>query len=149
MTLTPIPIDDRPSAFQTHFNLEFHNTALITEALRASGVIDREGNKSLAHIGDTVLQLSLQLEGRARRATREQINYATQQIAANVNLTKRGFALGIDAYIWNNPSQGNSVSPKVMATTMEAIIGAAFLDMNRDMAEVQSIIDALGLVWPE
>jgi ribonuclease-3 len=72
-----------------------------------------------------------------------------QRLSCNDNLTDRGSELDIGAYIQNNPSQGNTISPGLMATTVEAIIGAVFLDNNRDLDAVESIIALFGLGWPE
>ncbi|KAL2830324.1 ribonuclease III [Aspergillus cavernicola] len=152
MAFSRLPVPSRANAFQVQFNMTFQDEALPSETFRASGVPHRDGNdgnKSLAQIGDTVLQLYLQLEGRARRASRDHISEVTKKVAGNANLTQRGFALGIDAYIHNNPSQGSYISDKLMATTMEAILGAVFLDRGRDLAAVKPVIIALGLTWPE
>ncbi|KAE8145364.1 hypothetical protein BDV25DRAFT_164844 [Aspergillus avenaceus] len=99
-------------------------------------------------IGDSALQLFLQSEGRARHASREQINQMVSRIASNTNLAQRGFELGLDRYICKNPSQGNFVSDKLMATTVEAIAGAVFLETSWVRAALQRIVDALGLAWP-
>ncbi|KAL3483844.1 ribonuclease III domain-containing protein [Aspergillus germanicus] len=145
----PIPNQDRPRAFLMRFNLTFENEDLIVEALRAAGYLGSVGNKELALIGDTVLRLYLQVEGRARRLSRGAINDMVQRLSCNDNLTDRGSELGIGAYIQNNPSQGNAISPGLMATTVEAIIGAVFLDKNRELAAVEPVIALFGLSWPE
>ncbi|KAL3444158.1 ribonuclease III domain-containing protein [Aspergillus insuetus] len=145
----PIPNQDRPRAFLIRFNLTFENEDLIVEALRAAGYLGSAGNKELALIGDTILRLYIQTEGRARGMNRGSIEAMIQRLACNGNLTNRGFELGIDAYIQNNPSQSNTISPGLMATTVEAIIGAVFLDKNRELAAVELIIALFGLSWPE
>ncbi|KAJ0415780.1 ribonuclease III domain-containing protein [Aspergillus carlsbadensis] len=145
----PIPIHQRPQAFLTRFNLIFETENLIVEALRQAGYFGSAGNKDLAVIGDTTLRLYIQIEGRARRRSRGDINDMVQKLACNANLAARGFDLGIDGYIQNNPSQRGIISDGMMATTMEAIIGAVFLDKNRELAAVEPIIAAFGLTWPE
>ncbi|CEL09809.1 hypothetical protein ASPCAL12938 [Aspergillus calidoustus] len=144
----PIPFQDRPGAFLTRFNQTFENEDLIVEALRLAGCFGSAGNKELALIGDTILRLFLQVEGRARGMNRGSIDAMVQRQARNDNLTDRGFELGIDRYIQNNPSQG-TISRGVMATTVEAIIGAVYLDKNGELAAVGQIIAAFGLGWPE
>jgi ribonuclease-3 len=79
----------------------------------------------------------------------EQINQIVSRIASNTNLAQRGFELGLDRCICKNPSQGNFVSDKLMATTVEAIAGAVFLETSWDRAALQRIVDALGLAWPD
>lgn len=66
----PIPFQDRPGAFLTDFNQTFENEDLIVEALRLAGCFGSAGNKELALIGDTILRLYLQVEGRARGKNR-------------------------------------------------------------------------------
>lgn len=71
------------------------------------------------------------------------------QVAGKRNLAQRGFDLGIDKWIRNNPSQGSYISDKLMATTMEAIVGAYFEDQGRTFAALEKIVSVLGLGWPE
>ncbi|PYH28117.1 uncharacterized protein BO87DRAFT_322949, partial [Aspergillus neoniger CBS 115656] len=79
----------------------------------------------------------------------EQINQMVSRIASNTNLAQRGFELGLDRYICKNPSQGNFVSDKLMATTVEAIAGAVFVEISWVRVALQRIVDALGLAWPD
>ncbi|KAL4863647.1 hypothetical protein BDV12DRAFT_177274 [Aspergillus spectabilis] len=139
----------KATAFQERFSLHFTNPALLLEALRASGVTDSEGNKGLALIGDTGLQFALQVEGRERHASRERVNQVISETAGNANLARRGFALGLEQYIRNNPSQGTYFSDRLMASTMEAIVGAYFEDQARDFVALQRVVATLGLSWPE
>lgn len=70
------------------------------------------------------------------------------QRASNAYLAKQGFIHGIDKFIVKNPSQFD-IMPKVMATTMEAIIGAVYLDCNQQIQPCADVMTALGLSWPE
>lgn len=70
-------------------------------------------------------------------------------MASNANLAQLGFARGLDKYIVNNPAQGTSIGKKVMATTMEAIIGAVCVHSGNDMSLVTNVINDLGICWPE
>ncbi|KAL4989589.1 ribonuclease III domain-containing protein [Aspergillus falconensis] len=135
--------------FQNDFNLPFTNPTLLAGAFRAPGVTTREGNKSLGLLGDTALQLYLQVKGRERGMSLERISLTTSLVAGNRNLAQRGFDLGIYKYICNNPSQGTFISDKLMATTMEAIVGAYFEDQGRDFEALGRVVGALGLGWPE
>lgn len=71
-----------------------------------------------------------------------------QQRASNAYLAKQGFVLGIDKFIVKNPSQFE-IMPSVMATTMEAIVGAVYLDCNQQIQPCADVMTALGLSWPE
>ncbi|KAI9368478.1 hypothetical protein BJX61DRAFT_546490 [Aspergillus egyptiacus] len=139
---------DKSQSLQSKLNLPFSSTHHITQALCAAGVVTAEGNKPLALLGDTLLRLHLQLEGLSRGASRKQIDTVLKQVALNTNLTRRCRELGIEAYIANNPSQGSYIPDTLMATTMEAIIGAYFVDQGRDLAAVGVVVGCLGLGWP-
>lgn len=69
--------------------------------------------------------------------------------SANTYLNSRGVHHGLERFIQRNPSQGKYVSPKLMATTVEAIVGAVYLDSNHDNAAVERVMGALDLFWPE
>ncbi|KAL5336032.1 ribonuclease III domain-containing protein [Aspergillus crustosus] len=139
----------KATLFQSDFSLQFTDAALIREALCASGVRSRDGNKNLAQIGDTGLQFALQVEGRQRGAGRERINNITSQVAGNAALARRGYALGLEKYIENNPSQGRYVPEKLMAATMEAIVGAYFEDQGWDFEALKRVLAVLRLGWPK
>ncbi|KAL4737219.1 ribonuclease III domain-containing protein [Aspergillus similis] len=134
---------------QSHFDLLFINPTLLTGALLAPGVTTREGNKAFGLLGGTALQLYLQAEGLKREMSLEQISQAVSQVAGKRNLAQRGFDLGIDKWICNNPSQGSYISDKLMATTMEAIVGAYFEDQGRAFGALEKVVSVLGLGWPE
>ncbi|KAL4963060.1 ribonuclease III domain-containing protein [Aspergillus stella-maris] len=142
---------DRATAFQIHFNLFFNDPTILIQALTAPGalgVTTTDGNKALAHVGDSLLDLILRDEGYSRGLTRGQIELVIDKIVSNKNLAKRGVALGIDGYIRNNPSQGTTISVKTMATTMEAIVGAYFRDQGRKFESLERVVRVLGLGWP-
>ncbi|PYI36385.1 ribonuclease III [Aspergillus indologenus CBS 114.80] len=136
-------------SIQSRLGVTFDKPSLIHEAFMAAGAVNRDGNKDLALIGDSALQLFLQTQGRTRNASRERINQVVSRIAGNANLAQRGFELGLDQYIVKNPSQGNYVADKLMATTVEAIVGAVFLETNWDQEALQRAVNALGLAWPD
>jgi ribonuclease-3 len=69
--------------------------------------------------------------------------------ASNAYLAEQGFLRGLDNYVYNNPSQGNFVSDGLMATTMEAILGAVFLESDGNISVFQNVMVFLGLSWPE
>ncbi|KAL4914993.1 hypothetical protein BDW62DRAFT_134372 [Aspergillus aurantiobrunneus] len=79
----------------------------------------------------------------------EQFNQAVTQVASNSNLARRGFALGIDQDIRNNPSQGTFIPDKLTTATMQAIIGAYFVGRSMEFGALQRVIAALGLSYPE
>lgn len=129
----------------------FTNPSMIWEALQAAGspvyVIGNrrlvDGNKRLALLGDTVLQLALAetwLDANEPRARFDQIRL---EVGSNPNLDRIGRETGLVAFVSKNPSQGNAVSFATMTATVEAVIGAVYLD--GDMTAVKRIMGTLGL----
>ncbi|KAL3465721.1 ribonuclease III domain-containing protein, partial [Aspergillus heterothallicus] len=148
MSQPPPFFSQRFSAFLTQFSLDPPDPNRMMGSLRAAGVLDRDGNKKLALIGDSVLRTHIQIKGYERGMTRGEIDGMVKHLACNAHLAQRGFAARLERYIWNNPSQGTQISEGLMATTVEAIIGAVYLDNGKDLAAIESIITAFGLNWP-
>ncbi|KAL4923583.1 ribonuclease III domain-containing protein [Aspergillus undulatus] len=139
-------------SFQNHFNLPFNDETLLLQALTAPGALGAtsiDGNKGLAHIGDSALELLLRDEGFERGFSRGEIKVIVDEIVSNKSLAKRGVALGLNRYIRNNPSQGHVVSEGTMANTMEAVVGAYFKDQGMDFQALRRVVEVLGLGWPE
>ncbi|KAB8264066.1 ribonuclease III domain-containing protein [Aspergillus pseudonomiae] len=107
-----------------------------------------DGHKDLAQLGDAVLRLILVKDGYQAHATRGQINDTHSGKASNAFLARIGFQKGFDRYLYVNPSQGGTVSDKVMATTVEAILGAVYIDSGENIQAVRSVVAELGLAWP-
>ncbi|KAJ5337364.1 uncharacterized protein N7506_005386 [Penicillium brevicompactum] len=158
---------ERIHAVEVIINYEFHDKYLLVKALEAAGAtMAGQGNKRLALIGDAALRLVLYEFGYEDEASiRETPQYiliyfvipcpnvdenvnemkgdmtnAQNTRATNENLAKIGFSLGIDAYIQLNPSAQGVVPERLMATTIEAIIGAVYLDRNKDIMVVRRLI---------
>lgn len=70
-----------------------------------------------------------------------------QTRASNVNLALVGRRMGLDKVVIVNPSQAGMVSDKVMATTVEALIGAVYMDSN-SIDAVRPVLAAMGLDGP-
>lgn len=78
------------------------------------------------------------------------IDKVIKAVASNENLYSQGVALGLDAFIVPDPSQRGLMAGKnVMATTMEAILGAVYYDSDKDLHACNRVMAALGLSWPE
>lgn len=65
------------------------------------------------------------------------------EVGSNPNLDRVGRQTGLLAFVSKNPSQGNSVSFATMTATVEAVIGAVYLDS--DMTAVKKVLSTLGL----
>jgi ribonuclease-3 len=64
---------------------------------------------------------------------------------SNENLKRLGESLGLNAYFRLNPASQGVVPRSMMATTMEAIIGAVYLDSGKDMATTRALVNRLGI----
>ncbi|KAJ6034596.1 uncharacterized protein N7446_009348 [Penicillium canescens] len=65
---------------------------------------------------------------------------AQNTLATNENLARIRFSVGMDAYIQLNPSAQGVVPGRLMATTIEAIIGAVYLDRNRNTMDIRLLV---------
>lgn len=65
-------------------------------------------------------------------------------VGSNENLVKIGLENGFEACINLNPSQWGPVPPLTMAGTVEAVLGAVYLDSG--MKSVGSVMQNLGLM---
>ena len=74
----------------------------------------------------------------------EQFSQTLSQVASNANLDRIGRQRGLQRFVNTNPSQRHVVSPITMAATMEAILGAVYLDSS--LEEVGEVMRTLGLV---
>lgn len=116
----------------------FRNTKYIRQALTPLGSI----NQRLALVGDKVADA--QLVGRwyvdKKQPLRSQWSSVRNSLVSNENLAEVGVRLRIQ----------DCTSPPCrpgpgMATTMEAIIGAVWLDSKRDFGAVNAVMERLGL----
>lgn len=151
---------ERIRALEAILAYEFNDMALPRKALEAAGAtMAREGNKPLALIGDAILRLVLyELHYEEEASIRLPHYYdvslhcviadkgigvmtnAQNTRATNENLAQIGFSLGIDAYIQLNPSSQGVVNERLMATTMEAIIGAVYLDSGKNVMTTRLVV---------
>ncbi|KAJ5910862.1 uncharacterized protein N7473_000165 [Penicillium subrubescens] len=125
---------------------EFKDKILLDRALQAAGFgLLREGNKPLALIGDATLKLIIRMMGYETNASIGRTTQLHDTWAANENLWQIGFAKRLDTFIHLNPSSRGVVQDRLMATTMEAILGAVYLDGQKDIAAVLRVVLYLGL----
>ena len=68
-----------------------------------------------------------------------------QRVGSNANLDRIGRLHGLEAYICRNPSQRGHISPVTMTATVEAILGAVYLDGG--ISNVGQVMQRLGLVF--
>ena len=147
----------------------FIDPDILWEALQAAGSGNTsagtrrfpDGNKRLAVLGDTVLQLVLVRDWYDSTATRGipsflyftcllsdrgigRASAITQRVGSNANLDRIGRLYGLDDLVCPNPAQPGYISPNTMAATVEAILGAVYLDGG--ITSVSQVMQTLGLV---
>lgn len=67
-------------------------------------------------------------------------------IGSNKSLEAIAKQLDLDRFIIKNPSQKNEEASRVtLASTVEALIGAVWVDSKQDFNQVQSVIRNLGI----
>lgn len=74
----------------------------------------------------------------------ERFNQTLSQVASNTSLDRVGRQHELHKCVNTNPSQRQFVSPTTMAATIEAILGAVYLDSN--LEKVGEVMQTLGLV---
>lgn len=67
---------------------------------------------------------------------------------SNAHLAEMGFRNGLDRFVYINPAQDGVVSAGTMATTLEAILGAVYIDSLGNMRTVRRVAAGVGLCWP-
>ncbi|RHZ47227.1 ribonuclease III domain-containing protein [Aspergillus thermomutatus] len=152
MAMSHMSLDERADFVENIIHYDFTNRAILYEALRSAGALVMtgrphrcDGNKDLAQIGDAVLRLILVMDGYEAKAG--YINQIVSSIASNSHLAQMGSKAGLENLILINPSQ-TIVSPGVMAQTVEAILGAVYLDSEMDVQAVRAVMALLSLGWP-
>ncbi|KFY16796.1 hypothetical protein V492_01089 [Pseudogymnoascus sp. VKM F-4246] len=130
----------------------FNDDESLWEALQARGsnavFLYSEGNKRLAMIGDVVLKLIILDDLRTRNMARGAMDRVVQRIVNNINLARVGRQIHVDQLVNRNPSQQGDVPPRTIADTVEAILGAVYLDSGKDIESVRLVMARLGL-WDQ
>ncbi|ATZ58759.1 hypothetical protein BCIN_16g04530 [Botrytis cinerea B05.10] len=128
---------------------DFKEDELLTEALVTSGVVfganstvERQGNRRLALIGDALIRLELVYTKYLDGATLETSQKCVSKNASNRNLGAIGQQNGlIDQMIF--PVNQQKPGEYTVATTVEALIGAIWLDSEQDFGVIGRVIRAL------
>ncbi|KAG7002085.1 IMP-specific 5'-nucleotidase 1 [Physcia stellaris] len=135
-------------AVQDIIAYQFNDLSLLTEALQAPGSPIRyagtraipDGNKRLALLGDTVLELAL-LEHWYEGGSPRGAGHSYTEIEGNNNrLAMVARQHGLEAYVNNDPSRRGAVANSTLANTVEAILGAVYLDSNKDIDIVKAVM---------
>ncbi|KAL8946420.1 MAG: hypothetical protein Q9222_007181 [Ikaeria aurantiellina] len=151
----------RASECEDVIGYTFTNTILLLEALQANGPLlcsslrtecyikgntgrYCEGNMRLAVVGDRILDFLLALKWYPTWEPRGQYNALRNSVTTNTSLNQIGVQHGLSRYITvaNGESQCD-IAPKTMSATIEALVGAAYLDGGMDAAKM--VVRTLGI----
>lgn len=66
--------------------------------------------------------------------------------SSNYELSVFGRRLGLQTCIQNSVTNMQEISPYMMATAVEAIVGAVYLDSGTDLKVVRSLLEAIGIL---
>lgn len=126
-------------------NYEFKNESLLELALTQSGVNSEQNNERLEFIGDRVLGLSVAEllykmypdEAEGGLARRHAVLVSTETLA------QVAIQIGLDKQVRHGHMTGGKIN-HMLANTMEAVLGAIFLDSGFETAK-KVIVD----IWTE
>lgn len=68
------------------------------------------------------------------------------QVSSNANLAKVGRKLGIERHVQQSLTNPQKLSIKMIATAVEAVVGAVYLDCGRDLLVVKRVITKMEIV---
>ncbi|KAJ6108305.1 hypothetical protein N7523_009628 [Penicillium sp. IBT 18751x] len=138
---------ERIHAVEVIIDYVFRDKSLLLRALEAAGAtMASQGNKRLALIGDAALRLVLYESRYENEASigdndiKGDMTNAQNTRATNENLAQIGFALTLNAQLQLNPAAQGVVPARLMATSIEAIIGAVYLDSKRDIMVTRRLV---------
>ena len=72
---------------------------------------------------------------------------AVRDIANNEALADRARALGLEYHIRHHPGQGRITSQKSLATALEAVIGAVYIDCGESIPVTCSAVSTMDMAF--
>ncbi|KAK4894545.1 hypothetical protein LTR27_007186 [Elasticomyces elasticus] len=120
--------------------------ALLFAALDTSGAHAAQSNRRLALYGDRLLSSVLADAWYFTDQPLGGLDRLEQTLASNKQLLAFGQRIGLGPHIYTNLGQrGQPITEKVMAATVEAIIGAIWIDCGKDFDTVCTAIQCMDL----
>ncbi|EMD85659.1 hypothetical protein COCC4DRAFT_208854 [Bipolaris maydis ATCC 48331] len=137
---------------ETILQYHFSNSELLDEALLAAGAAasskdiegDVQGNKRLALLGDSVLQEVVLEPWYNSEESTDKGHDRVKNLCRNTKLSQIAHRSGISSYITKNPSQEGQVPQETAASTIEALVGAIYLDSGKDISMVKKALKVIG-----
>ncbi|KAK7189020.1 hypothetical protein DPSP01_004127 [Paraphaeosphaeria sporulosa] len=137
--------------FQNHLPYHFKDCSLLEEAFLAAGAsISRsdvegpeKGNKRLALVGDAALRLAVIDDWYKDNTEPSAGQERFLSVGTNDHLKQIAIKWGMERLIVENPTQKGQYPRETMAATVEAIIGAVWVDSDKNLAAVQKVLNTL------
>ena len=67
-------------------------------------------------------------------------------ISSNDELSVLGRGLGLQTCIQNSVTNSQEISPYMMGTAVEAVVGAVYMDSGKDLEVVRSLLERIGVL---
>ncbi|KAJ5111455.1 hypothetical protein N7532_001990 [Penicillium argentinense] len=130
--------------FECLIGYQFQHRDLMEEALEEAEP-ETAGNERLALLGDKVLALMLLQRWYGEGNTTEQGTNLLQAYACNRQVTSRARALDLQKFIHKRLDLERSVPDHALASTVEAILGAVWLDSEEKIKRVNDVMEKISL----
>ncbi|KAI7235180.1 hypothetical protein KC330_g4410 [Hortaea werneckii] len=144
----PNKLGHAKSLIQDLAGYRFKDENLLLDALDTTGLRIQQSNQRLALLGDAILKFIILDEWYPTGTPKGAGNEHVSRIGSNANLAAAARLHGIEACVLTNPGHRGPVSQATLSTTVEAIIGAVYLDSEKDVDAVHTSMEAWGLTVP-
>jgi dsRNA-specific ribonuclease len=145
-------------------DLKFHDHALLHTAITSSGALDVVSYERFEFLGDCLLKFctSLSLSAQHPQWPEAYLTEEKGRIVSNTSLAQAAIKLGLEQHIiytapavakWRPKYESNynsestpgmkRLSSKTVADVVEALIGAVYLDSDRDLTRAEAAIHLL------
>ncbi|KAK3661231.1 hypothetical protein LTR56_000354 [Elasticomyces elasticus] len=124
----------------------FENDRLLLEAIDTTGMRVPQSNQRLALLGDALLKHVLLDDWYPTGKPKGSGNAIVSSIGSNSNLASVARDCDIEPCIITHPGHRGAVSAATLSTTVEAILGAIYLDSDKSMTEVRGTMRVFGLM---
>ncbi|RMZ09610.1 hypothetical protein D0860_04154 [Hortaea werneckii] len=133
------------SLIQDLSGYRFRDENILLDAIDTTGLRVQQSNQRLALLGDSILKFIILDDWYPTGTPKGAGNDHVSRIGSNANLAAAARLHGIEACVFTHPGHRGPVSQATLSTTVEAIIGAVYLDSENDLNAVRAFMKALGL----
>lgn len=116
-----------------------NDNRILFEVLRA------DSNSRLAMLGDKALGLALIDNWRVTGESKGTATRILQGVASNANLGEVASRAGLEPHVVANPGHLGPILHRTLATAVEAILGALWVDSGKDIQAIKDAMTNMGL----